>query len=81
MLCVATFRWFCHFAESGYSVFQVQATHILRRQQKILTGFLVSWYPNRAWHSGFDIVSLRPDPSALCTLQSYPNLNRGKSSP
>lgn len=23
MLCVATFRWLCHFAEPGYSVFQV----------------------------------------------------------
>ncbi len=81
MLCVATFRWLCHFAESGYSVFQVLSTHILRQPYKILTDSLISWYPNRARHSGFDIVSLCPDPSALCTLQSYPNLNRGKSSP
>jgi hypothetical protein len=47
MLCVATFRWLCHFAESGYSVFQVPATHILRQPYKILSDSLGSWYPPR----------------------------------
>jgi len=47
MLCVATFRWLCHFAESGYSVFQVLSTHILRQPYKILTDSHGSWYPPR----------------------------------
>jgi hypothetical protein len=47
MLCVATFRWLCHFAESGYSVFQVPATRILRHPYKILSDSLGSWYPPR----------------------------------
>ena len=47
MLCVATFRWLCHFAESGYSVFQVPSTHILRQPYKILPDCLGSWYPPR----------------------------------
>lgn len=47
MLCVATFRWLCHFAESGYSVFQVPATRILRQPYKSLTDSLGSWYPPR----------------------------------
>ncbi len=47
MLCVATFRWFCHFAESGYSVFQVPSTHSLCQPYKILTDSLAGWYPPR----------------------------------
>jgi len=47
MLCVATFRWLCHFAESGYSFFQVQSTQLLRQPYKILSDSLGSWYPPR----------------------------------
>ena len=47
MLCVATFRWFCHFAEWGYLIVQVQVTHFLRQPYKILTDSLVSLYPPR----------------------------------
>ena len=45
MLCVATFRWVCHFAEPDYSVFQVQATLLLRQPYNILTDYLIRLYP------------------------------------
>jgi len=47
MLCVATFRWLCHFAESGYLIFQVPATPLLRQPYKILSDSLVCLYPPR----------------------------------
>ena len=45
MLCVATFRRFCHFAEPGYSVFQVLVTLQLRQPYNILTDSLIRLYP------------------------------------